>query len=191
MSWADLLRGRDDAHRAATALGAELHGARDEREQRVVTTAAHTVTGVELGAALANQDLAGVDDLSAEALDAESLRVGVAAVAAGRRALLVSHRSLLPGGDAGDAAVEKKDNERALAEYRQAAELVPDNVEMVYWHAVALVNMGRVDDSLPLFRHVFAKDGNWAALTPRLAKVGLLPDDKPLLQRILQVQSAR
>jgi len=93
--------------------------------------------------------------------------------------------------NAGDAAVEKKDNERALAEYRQAAELVPDNVEMVYWHAVALVNMGRVDDSLPLFRHVFAKDGNWAALTPRLAKVGLLPDDKPLLQRILQVQSAR
>jgi uncharacterized Ntn-hydrolase superfamily protein len=43
--------------------------------------------------------------------------------------------------NAGDAAVEKKDNERALAEYRQAAELVPDNVEMVYWHAVALVNM--------------------------------------------------
>ena len=93
--------------------------------------------------------------------------------------------------NAGDAAVEKKDNERALVEYRQAAELVPDNVEMVYWHAVALVNMGRVDDSLPLFRHVFAKDGNWAALTPRLAKVGLLPDDKPLLQRILQMQSAR
>lgn len=93
--------------------------------------------------------------------------------------------------NAGDAAVEKKDYERALAEYRQAAELVPDNLEMVYWHAVALVNMGRVDDSLPLFRQVFAKDGNWAALTLRLVKAGLLPDDRLLLQRILQAQAAR
>jgi len=87
--------------------------------------------------------------------------------------------------NAGDLAVEQKDNERALKEYREAAALVPDNAEMVYWHAVALVNMGRVDESLPLFRRVFAMDGNWAILTPRLAKVGLLPDDPKLLQRIL------
>ena len=87
--------------------------------------------------------------------------------------------------NAGDLAVEQKDNERALKEYREAAALVPDNAEMVYWHAVALVNMGRVDESLPLFRRVFAMDGNWAILTPRLAKVGLLPDDPKLIQRIL------
>ena len=87
--------------------------------------------------------------------------------------------------NAGDLAVEQKDNERALREYREAAALVPDNAEMVYWHAVALVNMGRVDESLPLFRRVFAMDGNWAILTPRLAKVGLLPDDPKLIQRIL------
>ena len=87
--------------------------------------------------------------------------------------------------NAGDLAVEQKDNERALKEYREAAALVPDNAEMVYWHAVALVNMGRVDESLPLFRRVFAMDGNWAILTPRLAKVGLLPDDPQLIQRIV------
>ena len=89
--------------------------------------------------------------------------------------------------NAGDLAVEKKDNEGALREYGAAEKLVPDSAEMIYWHAVALVNMGRVDQSLPLFRKVFAIDSNWATLTPRLAKVALLPDDPKLIARILAV----
>jgi uncharacterized Ntn-hydrolase superfamily protein len=88
--------------------------------------------------------------------------------------------------NAGDLAVEKKDNEGALREYGAAEKLVPDNAEMIYWHAVALVNMGRVEESLPLFRKVFAMDRNWAELTPRLAKVGLLPDDAKVIERILR-----
>ena len=92
--------------------------------------------------------------------------------------------------NAGDLAVEQKDNDRALVEYSAAAALVPDNAEMVYWHAVALVNMGRIEDSLLLFRQAFAKDKNWAAVTPRLAKVGLLPDDPKLIQRIVHVRSS-
>jgi uncharacterized Ntn-hydrolase superfamily protein len=91
--------------------------------------------------------------------------------------------------NAGDLAVEQKDNERALAEYRAAAALVPDNAEMVYWHAVALVNMGRVDEALPLFRRVFTIDRNWVAVTPRLAKVGLIPDDQKLIARIVDLGS--
>jgi uncharacterized Ntn-hydrolase superfamily protein len=87
--------------------------------------------------------------------------------------------------NAGDAAVERKDNEAALREYAAAERLVPDNVEMVYWHAVALANMNRVDEALPLFRRVFAADPNWRALTPRLVKSGILPDDKKLMDRIL------
>ena len=89
--------------------------------------------------------------------------------------------------NAGDLAVEKKDNEGALREYGAAEKLVPDNAEMIYWHAVALVNMGRVDESLPLFRRVFAMDKNWITLTPRLPKSGLLPDDPKLIQRIVSV----
>jgi tetratricopeptide (TPR) repeat protein len=91
--------------------------------------------------------------------------------------------------NAGDLAVEQKDNERALAEYRAAAALVPDNAEMVYWHAVALVNMGRVDEALPLFRRVFTIDRNWVGVTPRLAKVGLIPDDQKLIARIVDLGS--
>jgi uncharacterized Ntn-hydrolase superfamily protein len=89
--------------------------------------------------------------------------------------------------NAGDLAVEKKDNEGALREYSAAEKLVPESAEMIYWHAVALVNMGKVDESLPLFRRVFAMDKNWATLTPRLPKSGLLPDDPKLIERILSV----
>jgi tetratricopeptide (TPR) repeat protein len=93
--------------------------------------------------------------------------------------------------NAGDLAVEKKDNEGALREYSAAEKLVPDNAEMIYWHAVALVNMGRVDDSLPLFRKVFAMDRNWLTLTPRLPKSGLLPDDPKIIQRIVAAGSRK
>jgi uncharacterized Ntn-hydrolase superfamily protein len=89
--------------------------------------------------------------------------------------------------NAGDAAVERKDNEGALREYGAAEQLVPDNVEMVYWHAVALANMNRVEEALPLFQRVFAADPNWRTLTPRLVKSGILPDDKKMIDRIISV----
>ena len=88
--------------------------------------------------------------------------------------------------NAGDLAVERKDNQGALREYSAAAALAPGNMEMVYWHAVALVNMGRVDESLPLFRRVFTAEKNWLTLTPRLATAGLLPKDQKLIDRILK-----
>ena len=86
---------------------------------------------------------------------------------------------------AGDLAVEHKDNESALREYSAASALAPDNLEMVYWHAVALVNMERVDASLPLFRRVFKADKNWRTLTPRLSAAGLLPSDQKIIDRIM------
>src|SRR2546423_3560740 len=89
--------------------------------------------------------------------------------------------------NAGDAAVEHKDNEGALREYSAAEALVPTSIEMVYWHAVALVNMNRTDEALPLFRRVFNAEPNWRTLTPRLVKSGILPVDKKLLERILSV----
>lgn len=88
--------------------------------------------------------------------------------------------------NAGDLAVEKGDNEGALREYSAAARLAPDNAEMVYWHAVALVNMNRVDESLPLFKKVFSLDRNWLTLTPRLSKIGLLPNDPKIIDLIVK-----
>jgi len=93
--------------------------------------------------------------------------------------------------NAGDLAVEHKDAEGGLREYAAAEALAPGSAEMIYWHAVALVNMKRIDESLPLFRRVFALDPAWRTLTPRLPRAGLLPDDKKLIDRIVKEQGVR
>ncbi|MFQ5707836.1 MAG: DUF1028 domain-containing protein [bacterium] len=87
----------------------------------------------------------------------------------------------------GDLAVEHNDMEGALKEYGAAEALFPENLEMKFWHAVSLVNADRVDESLPLFKQIFAKDANWATLLPRLPKVDLLPRDQAVIDRILAV----
>lgn len=88
--------------------------------------------------------------------------------------------------NAGDRAQEHGDHPMALEEYLTAARLAPGNVEVVYWHAVALVNMRRIDEALPLFRSVFARDRNWVTLTARLAEAELLPNDPQLIERICE-----
>jgi uncharacterized Ntn-hydrolase superfamily protein len=85
----------------------------------------------------------------------------------------------------GDLAVEKHDVDGALREYAAAEAMIPDNLEMKYWHAVSLVNVGRLEESLPLFRAVFKGDKNWVELTPRLPKVDLLKVDEAGLKKIL------
>ena len=96
--------------------------------------------------------------------------------------------------NAGDEAVEHHDNETALREYAMAEETTSkaENVEpsrlaeMRFWHAVALVNMKRTDESLPIFKGVFAgtNGANWRELTARLPKSGLLPNDAALIKKI-------
>jgi uncharacterized Ntn-hydrolase superfamily protein len=92
--------------------------------------------------------------------------------------------------NAGDEALTTGDTDAALREYSTAAAMVPDeatNGEMVFWHAVALVNAGRVDDSLPLFRRAYAVDPHWRELVRRLRAVGQLPDDDAVIDRITAV----
>ena len=87
----------------------------------------------------------------------------------------------------GDLAVEHNDIEGALKEYGAAEELFPDNLEMKFWHAVSLVNAKRVDESLPLFKEIFAKDQNWATLIPRLPAVDILVANDQTIEKILSV----
>jgi uncharacterized Ntn-hydrolase superfamily protein len=89
--------------------------------------------------------------------------------------------------NAGDLATEKNDIAGAMREYAAAEAMFPDNLEMIYWHAVGLVNAGRIDESLPLFKKVFAGDPNWAELTPRLPGVDLLKADEATINKILSV----
>ena len=69
-----------------------------------------------------------------------------------------------------------KGNYLAMSEYGEAAELLPDNVEVQYWAAVTLATSGSIEQALPMFRAVFAADPNWIELTKRLHKPGIIPD---------------
>ena len=91
---------------------------------------------------------------------------------------------------AGDEAVTQNDVQKAVREYAAAEAMVPDsltNGEMVFWHAVMLANVGKVDEALPLFRRAFAIDKNWAELVKRLPRAGQLPNDPKLIQRIMDL----
>lgn len=88
--------------------------------------------------------------------------------------------------NAGDLAVEKGDEEGALHEYGAAEEMFPQNLEMKYWHAVSLVNMGKLEEALPLFKEIFQEDTNWKTLTPRLVPIGLLNASEQQIKKILQ-----
>ncbi len=94
--------------------------------------------------------------------------------------------------NAGDLAVEMKDNDAALREYSAASQIaettagIPQSriAEMLYWHAVALVNMNRMAEALPLFARAFKLQPSLRELTSRLPHSGLLADDPKLLEQI-------
>lgn len=85
----------------------------------------------------------------------------------------------------GDELLTLNDPKAALEEYSRAMAIYPGNPEMVFWPAVTLAATGKVEESLPLFRRVFAQDPNWAELLQRLPGVGQFPDEPELLRRIL------
>ena len=86
---------------------------------------------------------------------------------------------------AGDDFTAAGKLDEALKEYAQAAKLAPQVQELRYWEAVALASNGHLDEALPIFKSVFAKEPRWAELTPRLPAVDLLPKDPEMLKKIM------
>ena len=84
----------------------------------------------------------------------------------------------------GDLAMENGDTQKALEEYSAAEKMFPNNLEMKFWHAVTLVNNGKVEDALPIFKVVFDKDKNWKTLLLRLPNAGLLNVNEHQLKQI-------
>lgn len=85
----------------------------------------------------------------------------------------------------GDLAMERNDTEAALKAYSSAEALAPGNAEMVFWHAVSLVNAGKVDEAVPLFQKTYKADARWRELLKRLPKSGLLADDPKVMTKLL------
>ncbi|MCI4669600.1 MAG: DUF1028 domain-containing protein [Bacteroidia bacterium] len=87
----------------------------------------------------------------------------------------------------GDLAVEHGDNEKALEEYGAAEKMFPQNEEMKFWHAVSLINMGKMDEGKAMLKKVFAMNKDWKTLTPRLVPNGLLKVSEKELKGIMKL----
>jgi uncharacterized Ntn-hydrolase superfamily protein len=85
----------------------------------------------------------------------------------------------------GDLAMEKNDAPAANREYAAAEKLAPELAEIPFWCAVTLVNGGKLDDALPIFRDIFEREKAWARLIPELVKSGLLLNDPAVIKKIL------
>ena len=88
--------------------------------------------------------------------------------------------------DEGDNLIAAKKPEAALKAYEEAAKLAPEVVELQFWAAVSMYTNGREPEALALFGKVFAIERRWIDLVPRLAKVGLFPNDP---KKIAEVQA--
>lgn len=85
----------------------------------------------------------------------------------------------------GDARVTAGDIDGALQSYRAAERLLPGESEPVFWHAVTLASVGRVDESIPLFAEAYRLRPEWRELVSRLVPARLLPDDEEMIARIV------
>ncbi len=86
--------------------------------------------------------------------------------------------------NAGDLAMEENDFAAATREYAAAEKLAPQIVEIPFWHAVTLVSSDRLNEALPIFKEVFAREPVWVELVPRLVDAKLLPDDPDVIAAI-------
>jgi len=87
----------------------------------------------------------------------------------------------------GDEHLGKDDMSAALAAYQAAMDLVPDSAtqgEIPFWVGVTLASLGNVDEALPYLVRGQKQHDRWVDLLPRLAAVGILPDDPALLERL-------
>lgn len=105
------------------------------------------------------------------------------------RRLLTVQRAY-DGWNAAEALLQNKESSDenatlAAARFAESPDLMPDNPEGVFWFGCALVNAGQLEAALPYFRRVFAVQPVWRELTPRLAAVGLLPENQEILRRIV------
>lgn len=91
---------------------------------------------------------------------------------------------------AADLASEKN-FDQAISSYRKAVNLAPEKEELRYGLAAILLQAGRDEESLPIFRKVFREHAVWVEITKRNVKSGDLPNDPVRIQRVLDQAAVR
>ena len=85
----------------------------------------------------------------------------------------------------GEDLASVKNWDQAISSYRKAVELAPEKEELRYGLATILLQGGRDEESLPIFRQVFREHPVWVEITKRNVISGDLPNDPARIQRIL------
>jgi uncharacterized Ntn-hydrolase superfamily protein len=112
------------------------------------------------------------------------LRVEDHADPVGELRRLVGMKRAYERADAGDQLASAGDVDGALAEYEAAHRSQPDNLELAFWHGVALAANGRENEAAPILQRAFQAHAGWIELLKRLPAAGLFPDDGELIARL-------
>ncbi|TDN88078.1 putative Ntn-hydrolase superfamily protein [Salegentibacter sp. 24] len=86
----------------------------------------------------------------------------------------------------GDLAMEEGNVEKALKQYSTAESMFPNNLEMKFWKAVALVNSDRLEEAKLIFDRIFDEDKNWRTMLKRLPDAKLIEVTKDQLEMLTQ-----
>jgi uncharacterized Ntn-hydrolase superfamily protein len=87
----------------------------------------------------------------------------------------------------GNEAAARGDLDATEREFDLAERLAGDNPEMSYWHAIALLGLGKIEDGLAILREVGRRDRNWIELTLRLPAAGMAIDSS-VVERIRKLR---
>src|SRR3989442_11661857 len=85
-----------------------------------------------------------------------------------------------------DNFISAKKQVEAMNWFKAAMKLAPDVVELQFWAAVSMYTNGREAEGLKLFRAVFSREKRWVDLVPRLAQVGLFPNDEKKIGEVVR-----
>lgn len=86
----------------------------------------------------------------------------------------------------GDEFLVKNEMAEAMKQYSMGADLAPTIDELPFWQAVTMAINGHLQEALPIFHSVFSKNRDWAETLRRLPAAGFFPNDKEMLDTILQ-----
>jgi len=87
--------------------------------------------------------------------------------------------------ETGETALGRGDFALAEEEYRTAQKACPDNLEMHYWYAVALINSGRISQAIPELKYIYKKDKNWRTVLERSFDAGIVKVEREKLPLLL------
>jgi uncharacterized Ntn-hydrolase superfamily protein len=85
--------------------------------------------------------------------------------------------------------LENNDIDGAIESLLSAQKLIPDNMEIKFWHAIVLASTGRLDESFPVFQEVFSRHETWREILRRVEAAKLLFATDEDFKRILSLKS--